>query len=194
MGQNFILKIYQHAQTVFSTKELSLIFPQTNFISLKNKLSYAVKTGKLVKLRKGIYAKTKYNFLEVVSKIYAPSYISLETVLATKGIIFQKYENLFAISYLTRSIKVANREIFYRKIKDKILLNKIGIIEKDNYFIASKERAFLDAVFLYKDYHFDNLKPIDWEKIEEIKKIYTNKAFEKRILDYFKIYQNEDVK
>jgi hypothetical protein len=67
-------------------------------------------------------------------------------------------------SYLTRKIKVGEQEIFYRKIKDEILLNNLGVEERNSYFIATKERAFLDAVFLYKDYHFDNLRPLDWEK------------------------------
>ena len=58
--------------------------------------------------------------------------------------------------------------------------------------MASKERAFLDAVYLYKDYHFDNLGSLDWEKIEDLKKIYKSKAFEKRVNSYYHDYLEEE--
>lgn len=193
MDNNVILHIYQLPQTVFSVKELSIIFPKINYQSLKDRLSYAVETNKLIHLRKGIYAKTNFKPYELANKIYTPSYISLETVLKNEGIIFQEYKSIFVVSYLTRKIIASNFEIYYRKIKNEILLNRQGIEEKDNYFIALKERAFLDAIFLYKNYHFDNLKPIDWKKVEELKKIYHSKILEKRVGEYYKIYKNEYV-
>lgn len=193
MIKSFILQIYQNPQTVFSLKELSLLFPKTSYSSLKNKIHYALRTKKLKKLRKGIYAKEKFNIFEAVTKIYTPSYISLETVLANQGIIFQESSAIFAVSYLTRKIKISGQNIFYRKIKDSVLLNKVEIRKKEHYFIALKERAFLDAVFLYKDYHFDNLIQLDWAKIDKIVKIYSCKALEKRIKEYYKIYKEEHV-
>ena len=193
MKNNFILEIYKKPQTVFSLKEISMLFPEFIYKNLKSKLSYFVSTGKLKRLRKGIYAKENYNFLELANKIYTPSYISLETVLEKEGIVFQKYKTVFVSSYLSRRIKVENQEIFYRKIKDEILLNSMGINEENYYFIASKERAFLDALFLYKDYHFDNLRPLDWEKIKEIEKIYSSKVLVKRVTQYYKIYRKDNV-
>ena len=57
--------------------------------------------------------------------------------------------------------------------------------------MATLERAFLDAVYLYKNYHFDNLGTIDWEKVAELKKIYKSKAFEKRVEEYYMIYKED---
>jgi len=59
------------------------------------------------------------------------------------------------------------------------------MIKKDNYFEATKERAFLDALYLYKDYHFDNLEQLNKEKVMELAKIYNNKALIKRTKSYF---------
>src|SRR4030042_3722070 len=154
MRESFVLTIYRNPQTVFTSRELSILFPKISYVSLKNRIAYAVKMGQLLCLRKGIYGKKEFNFFELANKVYAPSYLSLETVLEKEGIVFQRYETLFLISYLTRRIKVGGQEIFYRKIKDSILLNNLGVGEVNHYFIASKERAFLDAVFLYKNYHF----------------------------------------
>ena len=168
------------------------MFHEFAYKNLKSKLSYFVSTGKLKRVRKGIYAKENFNSLELANKIYTPSYISLETVLEKEGIVFQKYETIFVSSYLTRRIKVEDQEIFYRKIKDEVLLNSLGVKEENSYFIASKERAFLDAVFIYKDYHFDNLRPLDWEKIKEIEKIYSSKTLVKRVIQYYKIYRKDN--
>ncbi len=192
MNKNLILEIYKKPQTIFSLKEISLMFPEFAYKNLKSKLSYFVSTGKLKRVRKGIYAKENFNSLELANKIYTPSYISLETVLEKEGIVFQKYETIFVSSYLTRRIKVEDQEICYRKIKDEVLLNSLGVKEENSYFIASKERAFIDAVFIYKDYHFDNLRPLDWEKIKEIEKIYSSKTLVKRVIQYYKIYRKDN--
>lgn len=191
MPKNFILEIYKKPQTIFPFKEISLLFPQLSYKNLKNKVSYFVRVGKLKRIRKGVYAKDSFNFLELANKIYTPSYISFETVLEKEGIVFQKYQTIFVASYLSRRIKVGEQEIFYRKIKNEILLNNSGVQEKNFYFMASKERAFLDAVFLYKDYHFDNLGPLNWDIIEEIKKIYSSRLLEKRVAQYYKIYKKD---
>jgi len=193
MRKDFVLEIYKKPQTVFTLKELSLFFPEIPYKNLKSKVSYFVKAGKLKRLRKGVYAKENFDFLELANKVYTPSYISFETVLQGAGIVFQEYRTVFVASYLTRKIKIVGQEIFYRKIKDEILLNRLGIGQKDSYFIASKERAFLDAVFLYKDYHFDNLRPLNWQKTREIAKIYSSKALVRRVGEYYQIYQKNNV-
>jgi len=190
---NFALQLYKIPQSVFTFKELSMLFPSLSYPSLKNKINYAVKTKKLITLRRGLYAKDNWNIFEAANKIYSPSYISLETVLKKEGVIFQEYNTVFLVSYLTRKIKVKNYEVFYRKLKSNILLNKEGITEENSYAIASCERAFLDCVFLYKNYHFDNLKPLNWEKIKKLTMIYESKSLKKRVEEYYQIYKKQSV-
>src|SRR6056297_3010887 len=97
-----IEKIYKSTQTVFTTKDISLIWDNNNLDKIKSSLSYYTKKGKLYRIRKGIYAKDKnYNKFELATKIYTPSYISLETVLAKNDIIFQYYKTIFVVSYLS---------------------------------------------------------------------------------------------
>jgi len=76
---------------------------------------------------------------------------------------------------------------------NEILFNHRGIERINQVEVATKERAFLDAVFLYRDYHFDNLRPLDWKKIEELKVIYQSKIFNRRLNDYYQIYKTENV-
>lgn len=193
MDKDIIFELYRKESTVFTLKEITLLFPNLSYKTILNKLVYAVKTDRLKKIRKGVYVKNDFNFLELANKLYTPSYISFETVLQKEGIIFQVYKTVFVASYLTRNIKLKENAIFYRKIKNEILLNKKGVEKINNYFVATKERAFLDAIFLYKNYHFDNLKPLNWEKIMELKKIYQSEALEKRVNEYYQIFKEEYV-
>lgn len=190
MNDDLILTLYSRPETVFTIEEISQLFPQISYRNLRNRLHYFTRIGKLQRLHQGIYAKEGYNFRELANKVYTPSYVSLETVLATHGIVFQYYETIFMVSYLTRTIDIPPTRIQYRQIKGSVLTNTQGIEQKDGYFIASPERAFLDAVYIYKNYHFDNLGGIDWEKIETLKPIYANHAFEKRVKGYYQHYKH----
>lgn len=190
--KDIIFELYQKNGTVFTFNEISLYFPQIKKQSLKDRLKYAVKKQKILRLRKGIYAKKLYHPFELATKIYKPSYISLETVLQINGVIFQESSLITVVSYVSRKVNVDKNSLVFRKIKDGILINKKGITLKDNYFIAEKERAFLDAVFLYKDFHFDNLKPLNWEIVFDFLDIYQSKALKKRVNDYYQIFKNEN--
>lgn len=191
MNNNIILTLYNQPETIFTSSEVAQLFPDITPGSLRDRLYYFTKTNKLKRLRQGIYAKAEYEPLELANKAYRPSYISLETVLSKAGIIFQHYERIFAVSYVTRYITIGKTEIQYRKIRKDILINTTGLEKKTRYFIASFERAFLDAVFIYKNYHFDNLGIINWDKVNELKQIYHSKALNKRVREYHKLYQDE---
>jgi hypothetical protein len=182
MGETGILKLMRVKNSVFTFKEIALLLGPTDVNLLKRKISYYVKTDKLYRVRKGIYARdTGYDRFELATKIYSPSYISFETVLAQAGVIFQFYSQIFVASYLTREILVDNQKICYRKIKDSILTSKNGLEFRNNYWIASFERAFLDTLYLNKDYYFDNLSPLNKDRIFKILPIYKNKTLEKKV-------------
>lgn len=177
-------------KTVFSTTDVALLWGEESKISARVRLSYYVKTGKLIRLRRGFYAKDKnYNRFELATRIYTPSYISFETVLTRTGINFQKYESIFVASYVTRDIEVDKQKISFIRMKDYVLSNIVGIKQDKNVAIASKERAFLDRIYVSKDYHFDNLNALDWHKVFEILPIYHNKRIEKKVYDYFKEHE-----
>ncbi len=180
-----LAKILRLSNSVFTFKEVSLIWEDTNKNSVISAINYYVKKGDLYRIRRGIYAKDKdYDRLELAVKIYTPSYISFETVLSKAGIIFQYYNQIFVASYLTRQITIDNQVYSYKKIKEAILTNSIGIETKDGYPIASAERAFLDVLYLYKNYHFDNLSSLNWKKVYQILPIYNNRSLEEKLKSY----------
>jgi len=182
-----ISKILRANNTVFTFKDISLIWGDTDKKATISAINYYVKTGDLYRIRRGFYAKDKnYDKLELATKIYTPSYISFETVLVKAGVVFQYYDQIFVASYLAREIIADGQKYSYKKIKDIILTNQVGIENKERYSIASPERAFLDILYLYKDYHFDNLSPLKWDKVLEILPIYCSKRMEKKIKQYYK--------
>lgn len=192
MSKDLILPIYLNQKTVFSLQELVKLFPNISYKNLKRRLSYYVTTGRLKKLRKNVYAKMNYNPLEVPQKPYKSSYISLDTVLEREKIVPKNGGGIYSASYVSRSMNVDGQKITYRKLPNRVLTNNIEIIENNGYRIASKERAFTDAVYVYKDHLFNNLKSLDWDRVMSLKNIYKNQAFERRINRYFKLTKKYD--
>ena len=86
-------------KTIFSTKDVALLWGEKNEASARVRLSYYVRAGKLIRVRRGLYAKDKnHDKFELATRIYTPSYISFETVLTRAGINFQYYNNIFVAS------------------------------------------------------------------------------------------------
>ena len=178
---DFKLALYRAKSTVFTFNDIALLTQETNRNALKSKIHYYVKNGVIERIRKGIYVKPGYDELELATKIYTPSYISLEIVLQQSGVVFQLYERIFVVSYLSRSISVDGLDLVYKKIHSDILLNRSGIVQNENYAIATTERAVCDCLYLYGDYHFDNLDEIKKEEVLNLAVIYRNKELVKRI-------------
>lgn len=189
--KNLTYSINKLPQTVFSTREIALILNETNSDIVKSKINYYVKRGELFAVRRGIYSKDiKYNESELATKLYTPSYVSFETILAKHGIVFQYDSRVHTASYLNRELEVAAKslgapaKIYYRKINHEILHNPTGIIYENNHPEATLERAFLDTIYVEGKRHFDNLEPIDFEKCEDMLPIYKGVITKKDLKSY----------
>jgi hypothetical protein len=186
---NSIVKIYQSTKTILTNKDLALIWRENNKDRLNAKIAYYVKQKALIRLTRGVFVKNKnYNPKELATSLYTPSYISFETVLREAGVIFQHYNSIFVAAKWPKNINIDKHTITFRKLKDLVLYNPTEILHEDNYSIASPQRAFLDMIYLFPNYYFDNLKPINWEKCYEVVKIYRNQELVKRLTSYHKKY------
>jgi hypothetical protein len=182
--------ILRSTKTIFSTKDAALLWNENDNKIVTDRLKKYVNAGKLVRPYRGFYAKDQnYDRFELATRIYTPSYISFETVLTREGVNFQYYGNIFVASYVNREINVADQKIKFVRTKDYVLSNTTGIDHKDGYAVATRERAFLDRLYVSKDYHFDNLRSLDWNKVMEILPIYNNKRLEKKVKEYKKIIE-----
>ena len=189
MEKGYLKEILKSKQTVFTFKDLLLMWNGIDVITARKRVNYYVQTGDLYAIRRGIYAKDEnYDRFELATRIFTPAYISFETVLGNAGITFQYYSQIFVASYQTKEITVHQQKYVFKTLKDSILSNSVGIENKENYAMATIERAFLDVIYLSSDYHFDNLTSINWKKVNEILPVYgENKKMHERVKKYNRI-------
>ena len=162
-------------QTVFSLADLSMLVGY-NGPKLRSALKYAVSRGDLVRITRGIYAlNSKYFVWEFGNKYRRPSYVSFYSVLFGSGVFFQPYTSVFLASKRSEVVEVNGQKYIYRKIKDEILLNTLGVIVRDGVARATIERAICDKLYLDGEEYFDNLRSVDWKLMEKLNgEVYQN--------------------
>lgn len=185
-NRDTLYAVYRDSRSVITPATIAMLTGETNSNSLNVKLSSYVCKNKLLRLRKGIYAKPEYNPEELACTLYTPSYISLEYVLQSAGIIFQYYESITSVSYLSRTIQINDKNYSYRRIKDEIIINTDGIIRHDNINIATPERAFLDMLYLEGKDCFDNIHPLDKMLVCRLLHVYNSKTLSAMVNKLFK--------
>lgn len=127
------------------------------------------------------------DFLKLANILQVPSYVSCMSALAFYDVSTQVQRSFYESVSLKRTRKFnADGAVFnYYKIKTALYF---GFERKNGLFIASKEKAFLDAVYLYSfgKYKFDvssiSLEKLQKKKILEMLEKYplkTRKTFEK---------------
>jgi hypothetical protein len=185
--KDLILAVYRESRSVFRLNDIAMLMGVSDFKSLNKRLNYYVRARKLNNPRKGIYTKPGYDPEEMACSVFTPSYISLQYVLQKAGIVFQYDSRITSVSYLSRIIEIENLAFIYRKIKGSSLVNTAGIIRQNNHInIASPERAFLDFLYLEKEFHFDNLNPLNKEIVHELLPVYESKALINTVKKYLK--------
>lgn len=174
-------------KTVFTLEDIAILWQEPGTQAVRVRLSYYVRRGKLYRIRKGLYAKDKnYSKLELATRIFTPSYISFETILAREGLIFQFHTQISVASYLTRDIEVDGQVYSFRKIKMPILTHPMGVENKNETSFATRERALLDTLYLRGEYQIDNPNGLDWNKIFDMVPIYHNQRMAGRVRKLYK--------
>jgi len=183
----YLETLLRSLKTVFTLEDIALLWQEPGTQASRVRLSYYVRRGKLHRIRKGLYAKDKnYNKLELATRIFTPSYISFETILAREGLIFQFHTQISVASYLTRDIEVDGQVYSFRKIKMPILTHPMGVENKNETSFATRERALLDTLYLRGEYHIDNPNGLDWNKIFDMLLIYQNQRMASRVRKLYK--------
>jgi predicted transcriptional regulator of viral defense system len=149
-----------------------------------------VRQGVLVRLKNGFYTTawkwenlSRNDFFKIANILQVPSYISLMSALAYYEVTTQAQNNYQESICLKRSIVYNVREAVFNYVK--VQARYYGdFVKTDGIFIATKEKAFMDAAYLYSfgKYKFDvdslDMKKLDIEKLRSIIKIYPQKTKE----------------
>lgn len=156
-------------QTVFPISGLTQLVENYQGKKLHSALKYAVRHGDLTRITRGIYAfDSHYSKTELANKYKSPSYISFYTALVKEGVVFQPYEGIYLACRRSQTVEIAGQKYIYRKIKDEILLNPLGILPIAGVSWASVERALCDTLYLDGDEFFDNVRSVNWDMMKNL--------------------------
>lgn len=128
--------------------------------------------GIFIRLKRNLYllgqswdGMSQTDFMKISNIVQVPSYISLMTALSKYGVTTQVQRNYLESISLKRSVRFElNGTIFnYTKLQKKYYF---GFTKENDIFIAEKEKAFVDAVYLYSfgKYKFDAAS-LDFDKL-----------------------------
>lgn len=138
------------------------------------------KTGAFLRLRNNFYVTeqrwgmaTYEDFFRIANFLQVPSYISFLTALARYEITTQVPRQFFESACLrrTKNIEAGGTQFVYSKLKKEFYFD---FLRKDGVFIATPEKAFLDAVYLYSfgkyklDFSALDINKIDLKRLKKI--------------------------
>ena len=166
---NILLK--QNKKT-FHASDLALLWEITNTNTLKKTLKRFVDRGVLKRIHKGFYSTIDVSDIDPYdlgfSYLNTYSYVSLETVLAREGVIFQEVKYITFVSSRSSKFNIGGVKYSSRQMKDAFLNNTVGIEKVGDHFEATVGRAVADILYYNPKYHFDNREMIDFDKVKEI--------------------------
>ena len=157
---------------LFHASDLSLLWEIENQDTLNMTLKRFVDRGVLNRIHKGFYSTVDIKDLDPLDLGFAYlntyGYVSLETILAREGIIFQEIKYITFVSSKSETFEINGVKYKSRQLKGEYLNNSAGISKVGNHFEASLDRAVADMLYYNSKYHFDNTEGIDFDKVREL--------------------------
>jgi predicted transcriptional regulator of viral defense system len=186
MTKKFLEKLKKIEKEFFTLSDLKKIW-QGKENSLKVVLSRLVKKGEIKRIYKNFYVLSERvpNLEKIANQIYFPSYLSFESALSKYGILSQiPYTLTFATPLKTKSIKIFDVEIEYRKLKKELFF---GFKKEKEIFIALPEKAILDALYFISLGKLEvDLKNLDFSKIKKERLISFSRKFPQKTQNLLK--------
>ena len=159
-------------QKLFHTNDLALLWGIENKNTLYTTIKRYVDKGILIPIHKGFYATIPLKNIDPyrlgIGYLHSYGYVSTETVLVQKGIIFQQSFAITLISARSTSFTVGDNRYISRSLTERFLYNGAGVLLQSGVYMASAERAVADMLYLRPKFHFDNERQIDWKKVRAL--------------------------
>lgn len=178
------IKILKNGKKVYNLVELSRISGLSIESTRKNTFRL-VNKGLLIKLPKEKFVNSfkSVSLEEIVSIIYPPCYISMESALFHHGILDQAPFTITAITLnKTKKFSLSIGTIEYHHIKESLFF---GFENSSGYPLATSEKALLDYIYIHL-YHGDsisldelNLENLNFNVLEKIAVQYPKSAQKK---------------
>ncbi|MDD5258531.1 MAG: hypothetical protein PHD29_01025 [bacterium] len=187
LSKNILLMQELSQRLYFSTAEVAEILG-IQVPSASVFCSRYVKKGLLVKLRNNYFTTaqkwqniTDQELCQIANILQVPSYISFMSALSYYEVTSQMQQGFVESAALKRTITYEAKGVIFKYYK--LQKQYYGdFVKQGSLFIATKEKAFLDAIYLYSfgKYKIDlnslNLGKLDQLKITKIIKRYPGKT------------------
>lgn len=161
-------------KNVFTTRDLAVLWSIQDKNTLWTAIKRYVASGKLYRIKKGVYSKLPLNKLhdyEVACVLCGPlSYITLETTLSKAGALLQNITSITLAGQKSQTINFGNKVLRCRQMKPEYLVNRAGIDDTETFSQATPERALADLLYYKPKYYLDNPLAVNQEKTLELKK------------------------
>jgi predicted transcriptional regulator of viral defense system len=149
-----------------------------------------VKKGIFIRLKKNFYILeqswenfSREDFFKISNFLQVPSYISFTTAMSFYGVTTQVLRDFYESACLKRSVKFNERGVSFNffKLKKRYYF---GFVKKRDFFIATKEKAFIDGIYLYSfgKYKLD-FSSIDIDVLDKKKILENVEAFPLKTVD-----------
>lgn len=175
------------SETVFNLQNLSVLWDIKSQSKVIELVKYYKKTGRLIQIRSGLYAKSaNYSPLEVAQKVIPLSFVTGLTALNQYGMSFQYYDYLECSALTSRRLQVDNLNLIYHKLPSIIFFNPMGLEQKVGYVIASPERAVCETLLFYPGVGIEKVEKLDKDQLLRVANIYQNTRLMNRIIKLIK--------
>jgi hypothetical protein len=178
---------------------------------LRTQLHRWVRAGKLIPLRKGLYAfaatyrRRPINPGILAGVIYTPSYLSLQWVLGFYGLIPEQVITLTSVT--TRQTSHFENEVGsfdFRHVKPALFTGfaKVPLGGVD-LWMASPEKALLDFWYLesgpwtaprMREMRFQNFDQIDPLRLEETSSLFASRRIDSAVAQWFELAESDEEK
>ncbi len=187
LSRNVTLNDKLSPKLYFSSADLAAIL-QIKPNSAKVLASRYAKSGLFLRLKKNFYCLTQNwqhytleQFLQLANLIQVPSYISFMTALSFYEVTTQVQRNFYESAAQKRStgFDIKGTLFAYYKLKREYYFD---FTRQGNMFISTKEKAFVDAVYLYSfgkykiDFASLDLRKIEKRRLWRIIRVYPMKT------------------
>lgn len=147
-----------------------------------------IKNGLFIRLKKDLYAlkerweiNSSADFYRISNILQVPSYISLMTALSFYEVTTQVQRGFFESVCIKRTDRYEIDGIIFNfyKLKRELYFD---FTKQEDFFIATKEKAFLDAMYLYSfgKYAFDidsiDVGKLDVKRIKKLLEVYPERT------------------
>ena len=193
---DLISELKKNKLIIFSLRDIENLFPEENLKTLKNNLGRWVKKALLLRLRKNLYEfiepglESNIPDVYVGNKLYAPSYISLETALSIYSLIPDIAVQVTSLTTLpTREFKNRHGSFFYRSCQKKAFTGyKLMQYEGVKILIADKEKALVGFIY----FSIRQKEPLDFDE-ERLERDLVKKLNWSKTLKYAKLFNKKTV-